>query len=331
VRDFSAVPNVLVTGGAGFIGSHLVDALVAAGNHVRVLDNFSSGTWENLKRSLSHIEVVQGDVRDSEAVRRAVAGCEVIFHEAAIASVPLSFERPELVLDVNVGGTQNVLEAARAAGARRLVFASSCAVYGEPAELPLSETAPLQPGSPYAESKLAGELACRDMAATTGELACVCLRYFNVFGPRQDPSCDYSGVIARFAEAARRGAPCTVYGDGRQTRDFIYVADVVRANLLGASCALRDGQPVNVGSGVETSVLDILRALEAVIDRGQSDSRQHSRRRSLEVLHLPARQGDVRRSLAAIELASRALGFTAEWSFAEGLQATLFPQASSGT
>jgi len=316
------VPSVLVTGGAGFIGSHLVDGLLARGQRVRVLDDFSTGKWENLERHRAAITVLEGDVRDRETVRRAVQGCEVVFHEAAIASVPLSFEQPELVLDVNVAGTGNVLEAARAAGARRRIFASSCAVYGDPAELPVPETAPLQPGSPYAESKLAGETACRE-ATARGELECVCLRYFNVFGPRQDPSSDYSGVIARFAEAARRGAPCTVYGDGGQTRDFVYVADVVRANLLATTCALHGGEPVNVGSGVETSVLDIVRALEIATGRSPARSSERSLARPLEVLHLPARQGDVRRSLASTEVARRELGFAAALSFVDGLRATL--------
>ena len=234
-----------VTGGAGFIGSHLVDALVAGGHEVRVLDDLSSGTRTNLARHLdaAHgrhaIELIEGDVRDPAAARRAVEGCAAVFHGAAIVSVARSIEEPELVESVNAGGTLTVLEAARAAGARRLVFASSCAVYGDPPTLPVAEDAATDPLSPYAAAKLTAEEHCRRFAAA-GDLETVCLRYFNVFGPRQDPSSEYSGVIARFIDCALAGRELTVFGDGKQTRDFVFVADVVRANVLALTGGSRE-------------------------------------------------------------------------------------------
>jgi UDP-N-acetylglucosamine/UDP-N-acetyl-alpha-D-glucosaminouronate 4-epimerase len=337
--------RILVTGGAGFIGSHTVDALVASGHEVRVLDDLSSGTRTNLARHLDTpngppaIELIEGDVRDPAAVRQAVEGCDAVFHGAAIVSVTRSFEEPELVESVNAGGTLRVREAARTAGARRLVLASSCAVYGDPPTLPVAEDAATDPLSPYAAAKLTAEEHCRRLAAA-GDLETVCLRYFNVYGPRQDPSSDYSGVIARFIDAALAGRQLTVFGDGTQTRDFVFVGDVVRANVLalsvrsgeasgpvraaslgegreadgaqrdGSSPLPTDGRPLNVGSGTATSVNEIA---DAVLRLAGGTP---------QVRHLPARAGDILHSQADTARTASLLGFRAEVSFAEGLART---------
>ncbi len=301
--------GVLITGGAGFIGSHAAEALLSAGERVRVLDDFSTGRPENLAGISGALEVVEGDVRDPETVTAAMRGCDRVLHLAAIASVTRSFADPATTEAVNVGGTANVLAAARDGGARRVVLASSCAVYGATAALPVSEAAPTRPESPYARSKLAGEDLCRAACARDGLQAGV-LRFFNVYGPRQDPSSDYSGVIAIFMERLSSGGTCTVYGDGRQTRDFVFVADVVAACRAALDARALDGAPVNVGTGVETSLRDVLAALATASGREPL------------VAFAPAREGDIRRSWAACDRAAELLGFRATTALTQGLAAT---------
>ena len=280
-------------------------ALLARGRAVRVLDDFSTGRLENLAGVRADVNLVTGDVRDAAAVGDAMRGVDEVLHQAAVTSVALSFEQPGRVDSVNVGGTVTVLVAARAAGVRRILLASSCAVYGDPERLPLDETVVPAPLSPYAVGKLAAEGYLRALGPQT-----VALRYFNVFGPRQDPDSEYSGVIARFMRCARAGLPCVVYGDGRQTRDFVYVADVVAANLLALESAAAVGQVVNVGSGVETSLLQLIDGIGAVAGT------------SLHTQHSPERAGDLRRSCADLANARELLGYQPGTPLRAGLEAT---------
>jgi UDP-glucose 4-epimerase len=308
---------VLVTGGAGFIGSHLVHALLASHRSVRVLDDFSSGTPANLDGAVEAAlaggvgyELLVGDVRDDVVVRQAVAGCSAVAHLAACASVSRSLEDPVGSNSITHGGTVNVVRGAVAAGVPRLVLASSCAVYGDAARLPVTEDAPLRPLSPYAQAKRGAEQTCR-AAADAGQLSAACLRFFNVYGPRQDPGSPYSGVISRFLDVAATGGVATVYGDGRQTRDFVYVADVVVA-LHRALDDLSPGCPLfNVGSGEQTTLLAILDTLEELCGR------------PVPRVFAPPRDGDIRHSRADTTRIAQALGWTARWTLAEGLAETL--------
>jgi UDP-glucose 4-epimerase len=298
---------ILVTGGAGFIGSHLVTACLARGHAVRVLDDFSSGSRANLAHCAGDVDIIEGDVRDAEAMARAVRGVDGVFHEAAIASVARSFAEPAFVEAVNVGGTVTVLEAARREGVARVVFASSCAVYGSSTALPLEEEGLTAPLSPYAVGKLTCEWYAQDPGAT------VCLRYFNVYGPRQDPSSEYSGVIARFMDRCAAGAGLTIDGDGSQTRDFVYVGDVVAANLLALEApaqAAAGAGAVNVGSGRETSVAELAAAVRTAAGV------------SVAVANGPRRQGDVQRSRASLSHAGEVLGYLPATDLADGLRAT---------
>lgn len=299
----------LVTGGAGFIGSHLVAGLLARGREVRVLDDLSSGRREFVP-GCGDVELLVGDVRDPDTVRRAVGGVEVVFHQAALRSVPGSVEDPFAYHDVNVTGTMRLLLAARDAGVRRLVFASSSAVYGEQSVMPLHEKLRPQPISPYGASKLIGEHYCANFSLHYG-LETVSLRYFNVFGPRQDPNSEYAAVVARFILAARRGVPLEIHGDGEQTRDFIYVENVVDANLAAAEAPGVAGEVFNIACGERLSVLDIARGIEDVLGR------------PLPLRHTPARRGDVRDTLADISQARARLGFAPAVSFQEGLRRTV--------
>src|SRR5215211_2521651 len=254
----------LVTGGAGFIGSHLVTRLIEQGEVVRVFDNFSTGTAENLGALWDRVILVEGDLRDQDAVRHAVDGAHVVFHQAALSSVQRSIEDPHTTLEVNVTGTLNVLEAARDAGCQRVVFASSASVYGDAPGLPKTEAMAPRPLSPYAISKLAGEQLCSMFTRVHG-LETVALRYFNAFGPRQDPSSPYSGVITHFLHALRAGVPPVIYGDGEQSRDFIYVDNVVEANLRAAVVDAAAGGVFNVASGQAVALNDLLRMMAEVI------------------------------------------------------------------
>jgi len=305
--------KALVTGGAGFIGSHLVERLLALGHEVRVVDDFSTGKRENLAPFLARgerLEVVQEDIRNGWRMRELADGCEVIFHEAAIVSVPYSVENPQETHDVNLQGTLNVLEAARHARARRLVFASSAAVYGDAPELPKSEGMLPVPISPYGLEKLTSEHYLAIFARLYG-VETVSLRYFNVFGPRQDPSSAYSGVISIFGDRAKRGEPVTIYGDGSAYRDFVYVADVVEANLLAAMKPGISGRAFNVARGEKTTLLGLVDMIGRVTGR------------TLEVKHAPPRPGDIAESVADISRARTELGYAPSVGVEEGLRRLL--------
>jgi len=296
----------LITGGAGFIGSHLGEALVERGERVRVLDDFSTGRLENLAAVADHIKVLEGNVADPEIVARAVAGCDYVFHLAAIASVQASLEDPQRTHQVNVGGTLNVLEAARQAGVRRVVFISSAAVYGDHTTLPLREELLPRPLSPYAVHKGTGEMYCHAYYASWG-VPSVALRFFNVYGPRQDPASPYSGVISIFAARLSGGQRPLIYGDGEQTRDFVYVADVVRAVLLACEREAAVGGVFNIAGGKQTSVRQLAAELNQVLDR------------RLTPVFAAARTGDVRFSQGDVRRAREVLGWEAQISLREGL------------
>ncbi|HEY2411225.1 MAG TPA: SDR family oxidoreductase [Pirellulaceae bacterium] len=305
------MPNYLVTGGAGFIGSHLVEALVRRGDRVRVLDNFSTGKVENLAEVADDVELRSGDVCDEAAMQRAVAGCEVVFHQAALASVPRSLEEPLATHAACATGTLVVLHEARKAGVRRVVYAGSSSAYGNPphSSAPKRETDMPSPLSPYAAAKLAGEMYCQAFWKSYG-LETVVLRYFNVFGPRQDPSGPYAAVIPLFIKAILAGKQPVIFGDGGQTRDFTYVENVVQANLLAAAAEGAAGQTLNIGSGVAYSLLEVLGEINSILGTQVGPHFQ------------PERAGDVRDSLADISRAKDVLGYAPAVGFVEGLQRT---------
>ncbi len=307
----------LVTGGAGFIGSHLVTALVRRGDRVRVLDDLSSGRRENLAHlelgdvgSGAPVEILVGNVADPDVALRACQRVEGVFHEAALVSVPRSVEHPSESFAANVTGTFQVLEAARRSSVRRVVFASSSAVYGQDERVPKVESLAPSPASPYAGDKLAGETMLGVWTRTYG-ISTVALRYFNVFGPRQADDSPYSGVIALFARALLSKRPVTIFGDGEQTRDFVFVEDVVRANLLALDSDLGGARVFNVGTGEARSINALYRQMAALVGS------------AAEPRYAPARTGDVRHSRASIELIRSALNFEPGVSFAAGLAQTL--------
>jgi UDP-glucose 4-epimerase len=300
----------LVTGGAGFIGSHLVEALAAAGRPVRVLDDFSTGQHANLSHIRPYPEVFTGDVADPAAVERAAAGAGIIFHLAALASVQRSVEDPSATHRACATGTLHVLDAARRAGVRRVIYAASASAYGLPAGDVQTEDEPARPLSPYAAAKLTGELYCHAFAATYG-LETVALRFFNIFGPRQRADSPYSGVIALFAQAMLAGRTPTIYGDGLQSRDFTCVTDVVQAMLKAVQVPGVSGRVYNVGTGRSVTVLDLVAVLNKLLGT------------SLVPGHGPPRAGDVRHSRADISRARRELGYEPAVSFEEGLRQTL--------
>jgi UDP-glucose 4-epimerase len=300
--------KALVIGGAGFIGSHIVERLTREGHAVRAFDNLSSGKRENLAAVAPDVELVVADVRHAERVRQEMRGCDVVFHQAAIVSVPYSVEHPDETLEVNLRGTLNVLQAAQSAGVKRVVLASSAAVYGEDPELPKRETMLPSPISPYGLEKLASEHYLSIWAKLFG-VETVALRYFNVFGPRQDPSSAYSGVISIFVDRILRGAPITIFGDGEQSRDFVYVANVVDANLLAATRPQATGRVYNVGCGQRTTLRELAAILGAICGREVKPS------------FAPARTGDIRDSLADIGRARAELGYEPRIGVEEGLRA----------
>jgi nucleoside-diphosphate-sugar epimerase len=302
--------RALVTGGAGFIGSHLVDGLLASGWRVRVLDDLSTGRERNLAQARDAIDWIRADLRDADAVAKAVEGVEIVFHQAAIPSVPRSLAEPLRTHAVNVDGTLLLLETARHAGVRRVVYAASSSAYGDTEELPKTETMAPNPMSPYALQKYCGEVYCRLYARLYG-LETVALRYFNVFGPRQDPASQYAAVIPRFACAALAGEPAEIYGDGEQTRDFTFVADAVRANLLAADAAEASGAVINVGGGRRTSLNELWRAVQEIAGA------------RIPARHAPPRPGDVRDSLADLGRARKLLGYEPSVDLREGLRRTL--------
>jgi nucleoside-diphosphate-sugar epimerase len=304
----------LVTGGAGFIGSHVAARLMEDGHRVRVLDNLSTGRQDNLDylagKYGERFEPIIGDIRDADCCRRACEGVEFVFHQAALASVQRSMERPGDSTAVNVVGTVNVLEAARQAGVRRVVAASSSSVYGDTPTLPKHEEMPTAPRSPYAANKLAGEHMARVFASTMG-LQTISLRYFNVFGPRQDPNSAYAAVIPLFIRALLAGKPPVIFGDGSQSRDFTFIDNVVEANLRAAGCADGSGEAVNVACGERYSLLDLLERLGRIVGRKP------------EPVFLPPRAGDVLHSQASIEKARRLFDFQPGIGFEEGLRRTV--------
>ena len=302
--------RILVTGGAGFIGSHLVESLVEAGHRVRVLDDLSTGRVANLASVRKDVELLRGSCADQRAVRRAVQKVECVFHEAAVPSVARSVQDPGLSHRTNATATLNVLLAARDAGVARVIYAGSSSVYGDARELPKRESMRPHPLSPYAVAKLTGEEYCRIFFELYG-LQTLTLRYFNVFGPRQDPGSPYSGVISLFATALLAGRKPVIYGDGRQSRDFTYVDNVVLGNRLALAARQLRGQTLNLATGRRVTLLELLRALARQIER---PARAEHRR---------PRAGDVRHSLADIALARRVLGYRPRVDFEEGLRRTV--------
>jgi UDP-glucose 4-epimerase len=305
----------LVTGGAGFIGSHIVRTLLEQGASVRVLDNFSSGKRENLEDltrqfNRDQFEILEGDLRDASSVEEAARGIEVIFHEAAFVSVPQSMNEPQTCFDVNITGTSRLFDMARAAGVRRVVVASSAAIYGESDALPLVEETLPQPLSPYAVSKRVDEMYAELFTGSFG-LEAVALRYFNVYGPRQRPDSMYAAAVPIFARRLLDGKPVTVFGDGGQTRDLINVHDVVRANLIASEHKNAPGKIFNICTGVETRLLDLLDVMyELVPNAPQAE-------------FAALRAGDIYRSVGSPQKAAKVMGFRAEVSLVEGLKETI--------
>jgi nucleoside-diphosphate-sugar epimerase len=301
----------LVTGGAGFIGSSLVRALLARGDRVRVLDNFFSGKRENLSEVAGDVELIEGDIRDEATLVRALDGMELVFHQAAIPSVPRSLVDPLASHEANATGTLKLLHHAKRAGVRRVVYAASSSAYGDQPAREKVETMRPAPLSPYAVSKLSGEQYCQVFAGAYG-LETVCLRYFNVFGPRQDPASEYAAVIPRFVTAALAGRGVTIYGDGTQSRDFCFIDNTVEANLAASAMPAGDvsGRVFNVACGAATSLNDVVRLLGEILGK------------TIAISYAPARVGDVKHSLADIGEARARLKYRAAISFLEGLRRT---------
>lgn len=308
--------SYLVTGGAGFIGSNIVQELLNRGDSVRVLDNFSTGKLENLDfvglhrpRSV-YYELVKGDIRDLDSCRKACRGMDYILHQAALRAVARSIDDPSSSNDVNVAGTLNILIAAKEAGVKRVVYASSSSVYGDSEILPQREDQLPSPISPYAVSKLAGEYYCAVFSKIFG-LETVSLRYFNVFGPRQNPESQYAAVIPLFISLAQEGKPLEIHGDGLQSRDFTYITNVVEANLLAAKAKKATGQTINIACGQTHTILDVADAMSSIVGR------------KIEYHHTPSRTGDVRHTLADISKAKDLLGYVNLVEFEDGLKKTV--------
>ena len=300
----------LVTGGAGFIGSHLCRRLLADGHVVRVIDDLSSGQRDNLADIIDEVELVVGDLRDEALLDKVLRGVDYALHHAAVASVQTSVERPLFEQEVNAVGTLRFFEAARRAGVGRVVFAASAAAYGNNPTVPKREQMIPEPESPYAISKVMGEYYARVYSQLYG-LQVVCLRYFNVFGPRQDPSSPYSGVISIFAERMLKGEAPVIFGDGGQSRDFVYVDNIVEANMRACTTPEAAGRVYNIGCERSVSILELVTALNEILGT------------ALDPVFNPARQGDVRVSLADIAQARTQLGYEPIVHFAEGLQQTV--------
>ena len=300
----------LVTGGAGFIGSHIATALANRGDEVVVLDNLSTGRRENLEHLGDRVTLHEACLLDREAVEKSLQGVEIVYHQAALASVPRSVKKP---LDTNaacVTGTLNVLDAARLAGVRRVVYAGSSSAYGDQPNMSKRETDLPNPLSPYAAAKLAGEQYCKSFSTTYG-LETVVIRYFNVFGPRQDPNSEYSAVIPIFVSKMVRGERPTIYGDGKQSRDFTYVDNVVQGNLAAADASDAVGRSINVACGTQSTLLQLVEAINKALNT------------DIEPLFAEARVGDVRESLADITLARKVLDYEPQVSFNEGLRRSI--------
>jgi nucleoside-diphosphate-sugar epimerase len=311
--------NYLVTGGAGFIGSHIAEALLKEGHRVRILDNFSTGRRDNLQTLqtsfASSLEIIEGDIRDRKACDQAVSGLDFVFHQAAQVSVPQSIHDPETTQEINIRGTLNVFQACQKAGIKRLVLASSTSIYGDnpiekDAKKPKRESMSPNPLSPYALSKLVGEYYCR-IFSNLYDLPAVALRYFNVFGPRQDPNSEYAAVIPKFIERLLQKASPIIYGDGKQSRDFVFVADVVQANLKACHQTGVAGEVFNVASGRSVTLLQLLENLKKIFKTDQS------------AVFAPARPGDIRYSSANIQKARKLLDYQPEVGLRQGLKATV--------
>lgn len=302
--------KALVTGGAGFIGHHLVHALTSRGDEVVVIDDYSTGLRERAETFAADVRVVEADIRDADALAVAVAGCEVIFHEAALASVARSFGDPRLTNDVNTNGTIEVMLAAAKARVRRVIFAGSSSVYGMLPGLPRRETQAMDPRSPYATSKAAAEYYLKTLGPALG-VETVILRYFNIFGPGQDPDSAYAAVVPLFVTAALTGQAPVVYGDGYQSRDFTYIDNVVSANILAAHAADVDGLTANVGCGGRYTLRDLLEAIAECLGR------------PVEPIYQPSRMGDVPHSEADITVARERLGYEVLVPFHEGVRRTV--------
>ena len=300
----------LVTGGAGFIGSGIVGALVARGERVRVIDDLSTGTEANLAPYRDRVDFIKGDIRDERACASAVKGVQFVLHQAALRSVPRSVDDPLSTDEVNVHGSLMVLQSARTAGVERLVYASSSSVYGDNPVLPKVESMTPMPKSPYAVSKLTAEYYCRVYAQTFG-LSTVSLRYFNVYGPGQDPLSPYAAVIPLFMDALKQGKAAIVYGDGEQSRDFTYIDDCVQANLLACTTPDIDGEVFNIAFGAKTSINQIYDRLSILMGR------------NIPARHEPPRAGDVRHTLADLTRARERLGYRPTTDIASGLDKTV--------
>lgn len=300
----------LITGGAGFIGSNIAEALVEMHEEVVILDDLSTGHLENIQHILDRITFVKGDIRDREAVRSAMHGVDYVLHQAALASVPRSIEDPVLVTDVNIRGTLTVLEEARLSGVKRFVYAASSSAYGDTEKLPKVESMNPQPLSPYAASKLAGEYYCSVYSKVYG-LSTISLRYFNIFGPRQDPNSQYAAVIPIFASHILSGRRPVIFGDGEQSRDFTFVANVVQANIAAAHCSDARGQVVNIACGERYTLNSLFAEMCKIVGC------------NLEPIYAPPRKGDVKHSMADISAAKRLLAYRVLVPFGDGLKRTL--------
>jgi len=303
--------KVLITGGAGFIGSNLADELIRQGARVSIIDNFITGFRENLEEITGDFEFIEGDINDEQIVAKAVEGVEVVFHEAALPSVPRSVANPAETHRICVDGTFNVLVHAQKAGVKRFIYAASSSAYGDQPTLPKVETMRPDPLSPYAAAKLAGELYCRAFNNVYG-IETFSLRYFNVFGPRQNPESMYSGVISRFIDALMTGQNPVIFGDGEQSRDFTYVANVVNANIMAAQASTGMGETMNVANGDRVSLNRLLEILRTITDINH-----------LEAVYEPARAGDVKHSQADNHRAVECLGYSELVGLEEGLKKTI--------
>ena len=300
----------LVTGGAGFIGSHIVRRLLERGDRVVILDNFSSGKWENLEPVKGDVEIIEGDLRETQRVAQAVQDVDLIFHQAAMVSVPQSMEEPQTCFDINVQGTLNLLEAAQQANVKQVVLASSCAVYGDSSDYPLQEMGETMSLSPYAASKRISEVYA-DLYTRTTKMGVTALRYFNIYGPRQSPDSDYAAAIPIFIRRLLKGEAVTIYGDGLQSRDFVFVDDVVRANFLAAKSAESSGRVFNICTGSEITILELVNTLRDILPD------------TPETQFAPPRSGDIYRSLGNPALADQYLGFDAQTDLLIGLARTV--------
>jgi UDP-glucose 4-epimerase len=302
--------KVLITGGAGFIGSHIADRMLENNYHVRIIDNLSTGKSENIGHIKTHLEFIEADIRDIDKLEQSMKGCELVFHEAAEVSVPRTIQAPLETAMINDMGTLNVFETARKANVKRVVFASSCAIYGDSPDLPKDEQMLPNPKSPYAVHKLMGEYYAR-LYKDLYQLEIVCLRYFNVYGPRQDPSSPYSGVISIFLTQAINRLRPTIYGDGNQSRDFVYVKDVVNANFLAATQSAINGNVFNIGTGKTRTINDLWETI------------CHEEKINLTPRYEQGREGDILASEGDIQLAEKELKYVPEYLFNQGLKETL--------